>query len=289
MRFGGFFHGFSFGAGFELMRRVIVPAILVATPLMLWWWLGPEKPSCDSARQLAAKCAIAQATGRIRAERGEIRRAAVLHLENDPTDFVTLALREQLKEGGMLDLDGTPSMEKIRNLLNLRNAGMFDAGKAVAYGKDNGLDAVIIGRLDEFETVDGKAVLKGQLKFIRVANGEVVDIPLSDSAAGGGIAEEIKKTMEGDLAGGIPVELFQILKDDAMKVLHSICQQIWKTQQWPQDWKRSVFIPIPKKGNAKECSNYCTIALISHTSKVMLKLPHNCTYLKRWLRCRRYR
>ena len=71
---------------------------------------------------------------------------------------------------------------------------------------------------------------------------------------------------------GIPVELFQILKDDAVKVLYSICQQIWKTQQWPQDWKRSVFIPIPKKGNAKECSNYCTIALISHASKVMLKI-----------------
>ena len=70
----------------------------------------------------------------------------------------------------------------------------------------------------------------------------------------------------------IPVELFQILTDDAVKVLHSICQQIWKTQQWPQDWKRSVFIPIPKKGNAKECSNYHTIALISHTSKVMLKI-----------------
>ena len=64
---------------------------------------------------------------------------------------------------------------------------------------------------------------------------------------------------------GIPVELFQILKDDAVKVLHSICQEIWKTQQWPQDWKRSVFIPIPKKGNPKECSNYLTIALISHT------------------------
>ena len=71
---------------------------------------------------------------------------------------------------------------------------------------------------------------------------------------------------------GIPVELFQILKDDAVKVLHSICQQIWKTQQWPQDWKRSVFIPIPKKDNAKECSDYPTIALISHTSKVMLKI-----------------
>ena len=79
----------------------------------------------------------------------------------------------------------------------------------------------------------------------------------------------MNKASGGD---GIPVELFQILKDDAVKVLHSICQQIWKIQQWPQDWKRSVFIPIPKKGNAKECSNYRTIALISHASKVMLKI-----------------
>ena len=71
---------------------------------------------------------------------------------------------------------------------------------------------------------------------------------------------------------GIPNELFQILKDDAVKVLHSICQQIWKTQQWPQDWKKSVFIPISKKGNAKELSNYHTIALVSHASKVMLKM-----------------
>ena len=71
---------------------------------------------------------------------------------------------------------------------------------------------------------------------------------------------------------GIPVELFQILKDDSVKLLHSIRQQIWKTQQWPLGWKRSVFIPIPKKGNAKECLNYCTIALISHASKVMLKI-----------------
>ena len=70
----------------------------------------------------------------------------------------------------------------------------------------------------------------------------------------------------------IPAELFQVLKDDAVNVLHSICQQIWKTQQWPQDWKRSVFIPVPKKGNAKERSNYRIIALISHTSKVMLKI-----------------
>ena len=71
---------------------------------------------------------------------------------------------------------------------------------------------------------------------------------------------------------GIPIELFQILKDDAVKVLHSICPQIWKTQPWPQDWKRTVFIPIPKKGNAKECSNYRTIALISHASKVILEI-----------------
>ena len=77
------------------------------------------------------------------------------------------------------------------------------------------------------------------------------------------------KASGGDI---IPVELFQILKDDAVKVLHSICQQMWKIQQWPQDWKRSVFIPIPKKGNAKECSNYRTIALISHARKVMLKI-----------------
>ena len=80
----------------------------------------------------------------------------------------------------------------------------------------------------------------------------------------------MNKASGGD---GVPVELFQILKDDAVKMLHSVCQQIWKTQQWPQDWKRSVFIPIPKKGNTKEGSNYCTIALISHVSKVMLKIP----------------
>ena len=79
----------------------------------------------------------------------------------------------------------------------------------------------------------------------------------------------MNKASGGD---GIPVELFQILKDNAVKVLHSICQQIWKAQLWPQDWKRSVFIPIPKKGNAKECSNYHTVVLISHASEVMLKI-----------------
>ena len=79
----------------------------------------------------------------------------------------------------------------------------------------------------------------------------------------------MNKTSRGD---GIPLELFQVLKDDALKVLHSVCQQIWKTQQWPQDWKRPIFVPVPKKGNAKECSNYRTIALISYTSKVVLNI-----------------
>ena len=82
---------------------------------------------------------------------------------------------------------------------------------------------------------------------------------------------------------GIPAELFQILKHDTVKVLHSIYQKIWKTQQWPQDLKRSVFIPFPKKGNAKECSNYCKIALISHTSKVMLKILH--ARLQQYVNC----
>ena len=90
---------------------------------------------------------------------------------------------------------------------------------------------------------------------------------------------EVKKALEkaslmdkGSRGDGIPVELFQILKDDALKELYSVCQQIWKTQQWPQNWKRSVFIPIPKTGDAKECSIYCTIALISHASELMLKI-----------------
>ena len=89
-----------------------------------------------------------------------------------------------------------------------------------------------------------------------------------------GILLALRTHLENKASGddGIPLELFQILKDDAVKVLHSICQQIWKTQQWPQDWKRSIFILIPKKGNAKECSNYHTIALISYAIKVMLKI-----------------
>ena len=98
-------------------------------------------------------------------------------------------------------------------------------------------------------------------------------------------ALESSTTNKASGGDGIPVELFQIPKDDAVKVLHSICQQIWKTQQWPQDWKKSVFIPIPKKGNAKECTNYYTIALISHASKVMLKILQ--ARLQQYVNCER--
>ena len=86
------------------------------------------------------------------------------------------------------------------------------------------------------------------------------------------VSTAVNKTSVCD---GIPVELFRTLKDDAIKVLHSLCQQIWKTQQWPQDWKMSVLIPVPKKGSTKECSNHQTIALISHASKVVLKILHS--------------
>ena len=95
----------------------------------------------------------------------------------------------------------------------------------------------------------------------------VSSVCMPSSGIAGSYGSSTNKASGGD---GIPVELLQILKDDAMKVLHSICQQIWKTQQCPQDWKRSVFIPIPKKGSAKECSNYPTIVLISHASEVMV-------------------
>ena len=178
MRFGGLFHGFSFGAGFELMRRVVVPVVLALCILGLWWWLGPEKPSCDSARQHVARSAVEHAVTRMRAEQGDVRRAAVLHLANGPTDFVTPTLRRRLMEGGWLDLDGTPPMEKVRNLLNFRNPSVYDVEKAREYGKENGLDAVIIGNLDQFETTKDSAVLKGLLKFVRIAKGDVVDIPL---------------------------------------------------------------------------------------------------------------
>ena len=110
---------------------------------------------------------------------------------------------------------------------------------------------------------------KGNAKWIMFLSGDLEPDILECEVKWALESITMNKASGGDR---IPVELFQILKDDAVQMLHSICQQIWKTQQWPQDWKRSVFIPIPKKGNAKECSNYRTIALLSHASKVMLKI-----------------
>ena len=139
-----------------------------------------------------------------------------------------------------------------------------------------------------------KIVLRGGKKYTE----ELYKTDLNDSHNHDGVITHLKpdipeckiKWTLGSIAtnkdsgsDGIPVELFQILKDDSVQVLHSICQQIWKSQQWPQDWKRLVFIPIPKKGNAKECSNYCTIALISHASKVMLKILQ--ARLQKYMNC----
>ena len=178
--FGGLFHGFTFGAGFELMRRVIVPAILVAIPLVLWWWLGPEKPTCDSVRSQAARVALARIVDRIHDERGDVRTASVLHFTNDPTDYVTETLRGQLMSKGTLDLDGTPPSEKVRSLFNLRNPGVYDVDAAIKHGKSHEVDAVIIGAIDLFETVKGSAVLTGNVKFIKLATGAIIDIPLTN-------------------------------------------------------------------------------------------------------------
>ena len=162
-------------------------------------------------------------------------------------------------------------MGKTRDLLKkIRDTkGTFHAKMGTIKDR-NGMD------LREVEDIKGKNIQKNYTKKdlndpdnhnCVITHQELVKLECEVKWALGSITTN--KASGGD---GIPIELFQILKDDDMKVLHPTCQQIWKTQQWPQDWRRSVFIPIPKKGNAKECSNYCTIALISHASKVMLKI-----------------
>ena len=158
-------------------------------------------------------------------------------------------------------------MRKTRDLFNkIRDTKVTFHAKMVSIKDRNGMDLTeaedIKKRQQEYTEVYKKDLHDPDNHNGRITDLEPDILECEVKWALGSIT--MNKASGGD---GIPVELFQILTDDAVKVLHSICQQIWKTQQWPQDWKRSVFIPIPGKGNARECSNYCTIALISHTSK----------------------
>ena len=180
------------------------------------------------------------------------------HLKNSRPKIVVLVTKVLLFENlkhFILHLEGTVLVEKKKNKTNHQSSSM-DLTEA-EYTKPRWHEHIELYKKDlNPDNYDGviihleSDILECEVKW---ALGSIT----TNKASGG---------------DGIPAELFQILKDDAVKVLHSICQQIWKTQQWPQDWKKSVFIPIPKKENAKECSNYCTIALISHASKVMLKI-----------------
>lgn len=214
-------HGFSIGAGYALVQRVIAPIILLSLPLLLWWWLGPEKPSSDRPRNQLAQAVTARVAERIRQERGDVRRAEVLHFANDPTDCVTDALRKNLLNSGfILDMGGTPSSEKVRSLINLRNDGSFDSDRAIDYAKEHQLDAVIIGVVDRFETVNGVADLMGKVKFISLLTGKTVDIPMTKE----GLADDPAPVAEGalpywqlillGLAGMIllPIVLFPLLK-----------------------------------------------------------------------------
>ena len=151
--------------------------------------------------------------------------------------------------------------KKIRNTKGTFHAKMKDG---------NGLDLTEAEDIKKRQQEYTEELYKKDLHDPDNHNGVITHVELDILECEVKWALESITTNKASGGDGIPVELFQILKDDAMKVLHSICQQIWKTQQWPQDWKRSVFIPVPKKGNAKEYSNYRTIALISH--KVMLRI-----------------
>ena len=159
----------------------------------------------------------------------------------------------------------------------MRNAGLDEsqAGIKIAGGNINNLryvdDTTLMAESEELKSLLIKVKEESEKVGLKL-NGVITHLESDILECEVKWALESITTNKASGGDGIPVDLFQILKDDVVKALHSICQQIWKTQQWPQDWKRSVFIPIPKKDNAKECSNYCTIALITHTSKEMLKI-----------------
>ena len=163
-------------------------------------------------------------------------------------------------------------MGKTKDLVKkIRDKGMFQAKMGTIKDR-NGMDLTEAEDIKKRWQKYTEELYKKVLHDRENHNGVVTDLEPDILECEVKWALESITTNKANGGDGIPVELLYILKDNAVKVLHSVCQQIWKTQQWPQDWKRSVFIPIPKKGNAKEYSNYCKIALISHTSKVMFKV-----------------
>ena len=169
----------------------------------------------------------------------------------------------------------TDLFKKIRD-----TKGIFHA-KMGSIKDRNGMDLTEAGDIKKRWQEYTEELYKRDLHDQDNHNGVITHLDILECKVKWALGSITMNKASGD--DGIPVELFQILKDDAVKVLCSICQQIWKTQQWPQDWKRSVFIPIPKEGNAKECSNYRTIALISHTSKIMLKILQD--RLQQYMNC----
>ena len=175
-------------------------------------------------------------------------------------------LSDQCKE-----IEENKSMEKTRDLFKkIRDTkGTFHA-KIGSIKDRNGMDLTEAEDIKKRWQVYTEELYKKDLYDPDNHNGMITQPDLLECEVKWALGSVTTNKASGD--EGIPVELFQILKDDAVKVLHSVCQQIWNTQQWPQDWKSSVFIPISKKGNAKECSNYRTIALISHASKVIHKI-----------------
>ena len=230
----------------------------------------PKKKKCKKAKWLSEE-ALQIAEKRIEAKgKGEKERYSHLNAE-----FQRIARRD--KEAFLSDqckeLEKNNRMGKTRDLFKkIRDTrGIFHAKMGTIKDR-NGMDLTEPGDIKKRWQEYTEELYKKDLHDPDNYNGVVTHLEpdileCEVKWALGSITTN--KASGGD---GISAELFQILKDDAVKVLHSICQQIWKTQQWPQDWKKSVFIPIPKKGNVKECSIYCTVALISHTSKVMLKV-----------------
>ena len=190
---------------------------------------------------------------------GEVQRIA----RRDKKDF----LSNQCKE-----IEENSRMGKTRDLKNIRDTkGTFHAKMGLIKDR-NGMDLIEAEDIKKRWQEYTEELYKKDLHVPDNHDGAITHLEPDILECEIKWALENMTTKKANAGDGIPVELFQILKDDAVKGLHSICQQIWKTQQWPHDWKRSVFIPNPKKDNAKECSNYGTIALISHASKVMLKI-----------------